>query len=72
MIRAGERSAEAVAAAVTAEITARSSAVIDYVSVADAESLDPVTTIPVGASVLVSLAARFGATRLIDNIHIRL
>jgi len=72
MIRAGERSAEAVVAAVTAEITARSSAVIDYVSVAEAESLDPLTTIPVGASVLVSLAARFGATRLIDNIHIRL
>jgi pantoate--beta-alanine ligase len=72
MIRAGERSAEAVVARVTAEITAHSSAVIDYVSVAEAESLDPLPTLSPGTPVLVSLAARFGATRLIDNIHIRL
>jgi pantoate--beta-alanine ligase len=71
MIRAGERSAGAVIAAVTSEITGGSSAAIDYVSVADAESLDPLSTISPGTPVLVSLAARFGATRLIDNIHIR-
>lgn len=72
MIRAGERSAGAVIAAVTAEITGGSSAAIDYVSVADAESLDPLSTISPGTPVLVSLAARFGATRLIDNIHVRI
>jgi pantoate--beta-alanine ligase len=72
LIRAGERSAGAVVAAVTAEITGHSSAAIDYVSVADAESLDPLSTLLPGTSVLVSLAARFGATRLIDNIHIRI
>lgn len=72
LIRAGERSAGAVIAAVTSEITGRSSAAIDYVSVADAETLDPLSTLIPGAPVLVSLAARFGATRLIDNIHIRL
>jgi pantoate--beta-alanine ligase len=72
LIRAGERSAGTVIAAVTAEITGGSSAAIDYVSVTDAESLDPLSTLSPGTSVLVSLAARFGATRLIDNIHIRL
>jgi pantoate--beta-alanine ligase len=72
LIRAGERSAGTVIAAVTAEITGGSSAAIDYVSVTDAESLDPLSTLSTGTSVLVSLAARFGATRLIDNIHIRL
>lgn len=72
LIRAGERSAGTVIGAVTAEITGGSSAAIDYVSVADAESLDPLSTLSPGTSVLVSLAARFGATRLIDNIHIRL
>jgi pantoate--beta-alanine ligase len=72
LIRAGERSAGAVIAAVTAEITAHSPAAIDYVSVADAETLDPLSRLSTGTSVLLSLAARFGATRLIDNIHIRI
>lgn len=70
LIRAGERSAGAVIAAVTAEIEGHSSAAIDYVSVADAESLEPLSMLSPGASVLVSLAARFGMTRLIDNMHI--
>jgi pantoate--beta-alanine ligase len=71
-IRAGERSAAAVVAAVTSEITARSSASIDYVSVADAETLEPLSALDAGRTLLVSLAARFGTTRLIDNIHIRI
>ena len=71
MIRAGERSPGTVIEAVTAEITGGSSAAIDYVSVADAESLEALSTLSPGTSVLVSLAARFGGTRLIDNIHIR-
>jgi pantoate--beta-alanine ligase len=72
LMRAGERSARAVSAAVTAEIQAGSSAAIDYVSVADAGTLEPLSTLTPGTSVLVSLAARFGTTRLIDNILIRL
>ena len=40
---------------------------LDYVSVADAESLHEITGDSAGA-LLVSLAVRFGRTRLIDNI----
>ena len=72
LIRSGERSAGAVVAAMTLEITGGSSAAIDYVSVADGDTLDPLVTLSPGASVIVSCAARFGTTRLIDNIHIRL
>jgi len=71
-IRAGERSAAALVAAVTSEITARTSAKIDYVAVNDADSLEALTSLGAGRTVLVSLAARFGTTRLIDNIHVRL
>ncbi|HTY58833.1 MAG TPA: pantoate--beta-alanine ligase [Bacteroidota bacterium] len=72
LIRAGERSASRVAAAVTAEISGKSSARLDYVSVADAETLEPAATLEAGGAVIISLAARFGSTRLIDNILIRL
>lgn len=72
LVHAGERSARALSAAVTAEIQSGSSAAIDYVSVADAGTLEPLSMLLPGTSVLVSLAARFGTTRLIDNILITL
>jgi len=53
-------------------ITARSSVVIDYVSIADAASLEELTSIDNRTSILVSLAARFGKTRLIDNVAVTL
>lgn len=51
-------------------IRAEPLAKIDYVSVADAETLDELETIDRDA--LVSLAVRFGSTRLIDNTTLRL
>jgi len=51
-------------------IGSASSGVIDYISIADAESLQELHgPVPDGA-VLISLAVRFGTTRLIDNILI--
>jgi pantoate--beta-alanine ligase len=41
---------------------------VDYVSIADAQTLEEVERI--GAPVLVSLAVRFGSTRLIDNTRL--
>jgi pantoate--beta-alanine ligase len=45
-------------------------ATIDYVSVADAETLEELDVI--AGTALASMAVRFGATRLIDNTILRL
>ncbi len=41
---------------------------VDYVSIVDANSLQPVKAI--GAPVLIALAVHIGTTRLIDNITV--
>jgi pantoate--beta-alanine ligase len=68
-IAAGESSAERIRSAVRSMIAAESSGTIDYVSVANAETLDELSTIGAGVTVTVSLAVRFGSTRLLDNIQ---
>ena len=60
-----ERSASAIRDTVTSMISSEGLAQIDYVSVADCETLDELESIEHPA--LVSVAARFGGTRLIDN-----
>lgn len=62
---AGERRAEAIRRAMRQAIRSAPTATIDYVSVADSESLEELKVIDRPA--LVSLAVRFGGTRLIDN-----
>ncbi len=62
---AGERNATRIRNEVHAAISAEPLANIDYVSVADLSTLEELTTID--DSALVSVAVRFGATRLIDN-----
>ncbi len=62
----GERDAEALRRTVRALIEAEPLANIDYVSVADGETLRELDT--VRGRALVSLAVRMGPTRLIDNI----
>lgn len=62
---AGERSADAVRAAMQAVLASEPLAQPDYVSVADAPTLSELTTIEGPA--LLSMAVRFGSTRLIDN-----
>ena len=68
MIGGGERSADVIRREVIRTITSGSSAVVDYVSVADAGTLVEASVIVPGQSLMLSLAARFGTTRLIDNI----
>jgi pantoate--beta-alanine ligase len=68
-VRAGERSGNAIRALVREIITSRSPGTIDYVSVADADTLLEVTDIQPGVPVLISAAVRFGSTRLIDNVQ---
>lgn len=61
----GERSADAIRATMRAILDAEPLAEPDYVSVADASTLAELTALD-GAALL-SMAVRFGSTRLIDN-----
>ena len=61
--RTGQRLAEIVRSVIDEESLAR----LEYVSIADADTLEKLDKLD-NRTVLVSLAARFGKTRLIDNI----
>jgi pantoate--beta-alanine ligase len=63
----GERNGRRLAEMVRADIEREPAAQIEYVSVADAETLAPLERLE-DRPVLVSLAVRFGKTRLIDNV----
>ena len=66
MVRSGERDAASLVAAMAREIGATPEARIDYAAVVDDETFEEVSTIAGPARALV--AARFGDTRLIDNL----
>jgi pantoate--beta-alanine ligase len=63
---AGERDANALRTAMREVIATEPGVEIDYVSLADVDTLQELERIETGA--LVSLAARLGKTRLIDNL----
>jgi pantoate--beta-alanine ligase len=64
--RGGERSAAAIEARMRRLLEGYPDVVVEYIAVADPESLAPVTE--VRETTIVALAARVGRTRLIDNI----
>jgi pantoate--beta-alanine ligase len=66
MFAKGERDAGVIRKAMTELISQEPGAKIDYVSIADMQTLDEIGTIK--SRVLVSLAVRLGKPRLIDNI----
>lgn len=63
----GERNAQTLRSALQAELTQEPLAQIEYFSIADLVSLQEIDG-PITEGALVSLAARFGTTRLIDNV----
>jgi pantoate--beta-alanine ligase len=65
-VRAGERDATRLTAAMEAHIQSAPAAVLDYVGVCDAETLEPLREI--GGKAVAVVAASFGSTRLIDNM----
>jgi pantoate--beta-alanine ligase len=67
-IERGEHDALRLVAAMREVIRAESLAQTDYIELVDAETLEPVTQLR--RACLALLAARFGATRLIDNLLI--
>ena len=69
-IRDGERASAAIVAAVASLIRARSGGRVDYISLADAVTLEELPAIAPGHRILLSLAVWFGSTRLIDNLLI--
>ncbi len=66
LARAGERQAAVLIAAMAREIGATSLATLDYATVVDETTFEPVRTIDAPARALV--AARFPSARLIDNL----
>jgi pantoate--beta-alanine ligase len=64
-VAAGERDMAALRDAMAAMIGAEPLAAIDYVSIVDYDTLQPVTRLE--AKALAAMAVRFGKTRLIDN-----
>lgn len=66
LFQSGERSADTLRQTLRDVLASEPQAVIDYVSVADPESLVELEKISKGA--LLSMAVRFGKTRLIDNL----
>jgi pantoate--beta-alanine ligase len=67
MIGEGERDATRIRSSMAALITRESVGRIDYISIADPGSLRELAALPEAGEALVSLAVRFGSTRLIDN-----
>jgi pantoate--beta-alanine ligase len=65
LYRAGQRDARILQRAMREKIESTPGATLDYAAVVDAESFQPVERID--RPVLLALAVRFGATRLIDN-----
>jgi pantoate--beta-alanine ligase len=65
MIREGERDAAVIERMMADRIAATPGAVLDYAALVDAGTLRPVK--PFRGAVLLALAVKFGATRLIDN-----
>ncbi len=61
----GQRDAETIAAHVRKQLAAAGIARVDYVALADPETLQPVTTL--NGPTLLAIAAWVGSTRLIDN-----
>jgi pantoate--beta-alanine ligase len=69
LVEAGERRASVVLQRVKSRLEAVPGAVLDYVAVVDADTLQPVDRLR--KEVLVAVAVSFGATRLIDNTLIQ-
>jgi len=66
----GERRGDALRMVIQSVIDSEHLACVEYISVADPETLHELDVVDLGASVLFSLAVRIGKTHLIDNMLI--
>lgn len=70
LIAKGERNCEHLVKLMKNLISSKPTAQIDYISIADVQTLEELAQLRSGTPALISLAVRIGATRLIDNILI--
>jgi pantoate--beta-alanine ligase len=66
-VASGERDCAAIIRGMRDVLSGQPAASVEYISVADADTLAELATLARGSRALVSLAVRFGSTRLIDN-----
>jgi pantoate--beta-alanine ligase len=66
----GERDADRVRQILQSTIESEEAARLEYVAVADADTLENIDEVAPGRAVVALLAARFGTTRLIDNARL--
>ncbi|MDD8019516.1 MAG: pantoate--beta-alanine ligase [Bacteroidota bacterium] len=71
-IKEGEKDVPKIVAAMKRMIQSKNPSAIDYIAIVDSETLQPKNKLAKGDSLLIPLAVRFGTTRLIDNITVRL
>jgi pantoate--beta-alanine ligase len=69
MIRQGERNVSKIVSKMRTLIGRQSLAKIEYIAITDADSLELLNELK--GEILISLAVRFGKTRLIDNVELR-
>lgn len=70
LTKQGERNCARIIGEMRNLIASKATSRIDYISIADARTLQEVSQLHSGESVLISLAVRFGTTRLIDNVQL--
>jgi pantoate--beta-alanine ligase len=70
LVDEGERNCSIIISEMLKLFTTIPSAKVDYISIADASTLDEMMTLRTGDHILISLAIRFSTARLIDNILI--
>jgi pantoate--beta-alanine ligase len=68
MLANNERNMAVIIAEMKKMISSKPSADIDYISLADNATLQEVSVVSSPANILISLAVKFGKTRLIDNV----
>jgi pantoate--beta-alanine ligase len=68
LVEGGERQAAVVQHGLATRIQETEGAALDYAAIVDADTLEPLTRLK--GTVLLAVSARFGATRLIDNLQL--
>jgi pantoate--beta-alanine ligase len=66
-VKEGARERETIISEMKNLVTSSSSGEVDYISFADNYTLQEIETLQSGQSILISMAVKFGTTRLIDN-----